>query len=162
MIAAIANATEQPQGTGQEIPPEADVVPANATEPPQAADAVIHFVEDPSMLDAAVSRAAGVIQGEPAVIPDAIAAANNGFALDFYREVSAGDSNIFFSPTSMFVAFSAQYEGARGNTADQMRQVFGFEPDLQARYSADHKFVQSGAVFLWANLSMSSLNLTVR
>ena len=29
-------------------------------------------------------------------------------------------------------------------------------------YSADHKFVQSGAAFLWANLSMSSLNLTVR
>ena len=29
-------------------------------------------------------------------------------------------------------------------------------------YGADHKFVQSGAAFLWANLSMSSLNLTVR
>ena len=133
---ALANATEPPQGAGQEILPEADVVPANATEPPQAADAVIHFAEDPSMLDAAVSRAAGVIGGEPAAIPDAIAAANNGFAVDFYREVSAKDGNIFFSPTSMFVAFSALYEGARGNTADQMQQVFGFEPDLQARYNA--------------------------
>ena len=133
---AMPNDAATPQGAGQAILPEADVVPANATEPPQAADAVIHFAEDPSMLDAAVSRAAGVIQGEPAVIPDAIAAANNGFAVDFYREVSAKDGNIFFSPTSMFVAFSALYEGARGNTADQMQQVFGFEPDLQARYNA--------------------------
>ena len=33
---------------------------------------------------------------------------------------------------------------------------------MKAYYSADHKFVQSGAAFLWANLSMSSLNLTVR
>ena len=95
-----------------------------------------HFATDSSIHDVAVSQAAGVIQGEPAVIPDAIAAANNGFAVDFYREVSAKDGNIFFSPTSMFVAFSALYEGARGNTADQMQQVFGFEPDLQARYNA--------------------------
>ena len=123
------NDVAPPQGAGQAILPEAGVVPANATEPPQAADAVIHFTEDPSMLDAAVSQAAGVIQGEPAVIPDTIAAANNGFAVDFYREAAAGDGNIFFSPTSMFVAFSALYEGARENTADQMRRVFGFEPD---------------------------------
>ena len=33
---------------------------------------------------------------------------------------------------------------------------------LDVHNSADHKFVQSGAAFLWANLSMSSLNLTVR
>ena len=140
---ALANATEPPQGAGQEILPEADVVPVNATEPLRAADAVIYFAEDPSMLDAAVSRAAGVIQGEPAVIPDAIAAANNGFAVDFYRKVAAEDGNVFFSPTSMFVAFSAQYEGARGNTADQMRQVFGFEPDLQARYNATAHLMSS-------------------
>ena len=140
---AMSNDAATPQGAGQAIPPEADVVPANATEPPQAADAVIHFAEDPSMLDAAISRAAGVIQGEPAVIPDAIAAANNGFAVDFYREVSAKDGNMFFSPASMFVAFSALYEGARGNTADQMRQVFGFEPDLQARYNATAHLMSS-------------------
>ena len=140
---AMPNDAATPQGAGQAILPETDVVPANATEPPQAADAVIHFAEDPSVLDAAVSRAAGVIQGEPAVIPDAIAAANNGFAVDFYREVSAGDGNIFFSPASMFVAFSAQYEGARGNTADQMWQVFGFEPDLQARYNATAHLMSS-------------------
>ena len=36
------------------------------------------------------------------------------------------------------------------------------EGGRKGSYSADHKFVQSGAAFLWANLSMSSLNLTVR
>ena len=102
-----------------------------------------HFTTDPSIHAVAVSQAAGVIQGEPAVIPDAIAVANNGFAVDFYREVSAGDDNIFFSPASMFVAFSALYEGARGNTADQMQQVFGFEPDLQARYNATAHLMSS-------------------
>ena len=102
-----------------------------------------HFTTDPSIHDVAVSQAAGVIQGEPAVIPDAIAAANNGFAVDFYREVSAKDGNIFFSPTSMFVAFSALYEGSRENTADQMRQVFGFEPDLQARYNDTARLMSS-------------------
>ena len=104
------------QGAGQAILSEADVVPANTTGPPRAADAVIHFMEDPAMLDTAISQAAGAIGGEPAAIPDAIAAANNGFAVDFYREVSAKDGNIFFSPTSMLVAFPTQYEGARGGS----------------------------------------------
>ena len=123
-------------GTG--IPGEVDPVASR-----QDTERDIHFTTDPSIHDVAVSRAAGVIQGEPAVIPDTIAAANNGFAVDFYREVSAGDDNIFFSPTSMFVAFSALYEGARGNTADQMQQVFGFEPDLQTRYNDTARLMSS-------------------
>ncbi len=120
------------------IPGEVDPVASR-----QDTERDIHFTTDPSIHDVAVSQAAGVIQGEPAVIPDAIAAANNGFAVDFYREVSAKDGNMFFSPTSMFVAFSALYEGARENTADQMQQVFGFEPDLQARYNATAHLMSS-------------------
>ena len=123
-------------GTG--IPGEVDPVASR-----QDTERETHFTTDPSIHDVAVSRAAGVIQGEPAVIPDAIAAANNGFAVDFYREVSAKDGNIFFSPASMFVVFSALYEGARENTADQMQQVFGFEPDLQARYNATAHLMSS-------------------
>ena len=123
-------------GTG--IPGEVDPVASR-----QDTEQETHFTTDPSIHDVAVSRAAGVIPGEPAVIPNAIAAANNGFVVDFYREVSAGDGNIFFSPTSMFVAFSALYEGARENTADQMQQVFGFEPDLQARHNATAHLMSS-------------------
>ena len=73
---------------------------------------------------------------DPSVIPDSVASANNGFAVDFYREVSAGDDNIFLSPASMYVAFSMLYEGARGETASQMLAVFGFEPDAEARHNA--------------------------
>ena len=76
------------------------------------------------------------MQGEHSAIPDSVASANNGFAVDFYREVSAKDGNIFFSPTSMYMAFSMLYEGARGETADQMLDVFGFEPDAEIRHNA--------------------------
>ena len=73
---------------------------------------------------------------DPSVIPDSVASANNGFAVDFYHEVSAGDGNIFFSPASMYMAFSMLYEGADGETAGQMLDVFGFEPDADARHNA--------------------------
>ena len=75
-------------------------------------------------------------EADPSVIPDSVASANNGFAVDFYREVSAGDGNIFLSPASMYVAFSMLYEGAGGETAGQMLDVFGFEPDAEIRHNA--------------------------
>ena len=72
-------------------------------------------------------------------IPRDMADANNAFATDLYRQVSDseehGDKNIFFSPASIYVAFSVLYEGAREDTAVQMRQVFGFEPDAAARHN---------------------------
>ena len=77
------------------------------------------------------------------VIPDSIAMANNDFTIDFYRKISNNDDNHFFSPTSMFIAFSALYEGARQNTAEQMEQVFGFEPDEASRLNATYSFMSS-------------------
>ena len=68
--------------------------------------------------------------------PKDIVTGNNDFAIDFYRQVSDSDDNIFFSPTSMYMAFSMLYEGARENTAQQIQQVFGFEPDDALRYDA--------------------------
>ncbi len=74
---------------------------------------------------------------ESPVIPAYIADTNNAFAIDFYKTVSAGDDrNEFFSPASMYVAFSVLYEGADENTAAQIQDVFGFEPDAAARYNA--------------------------
>ncbi len=53
--------------------------------------------------------------------------ANNKFALQYYSQISAeNDENIFFSPTSISTAFAIAYEGARGETAKEIRQVFGF------------------------------------
>ena len=72
-----------------------------------------------------------------------ITATNNKFAIDFYRQISDSPKNIFFSPVSMYVAFSILYEGARENTAQQMQDVFGFEPDRDARHNSTSHFISS-------------------
>ncbi len=64
-----------------------------------------------------------------AVIPDSISQSNNDFAVDFYKQVSDNDENIFFSPISMHMTFSALYEGAKGDTKEQIGNVFGLESD---------------------------------
>ena len=57
------------------------------------------------------------------------------FVFAFYSEVAKenNDSNLFFSPFSISTAFSMAYEGASGNTASEMQQVFGFISDDQKR-----------------------------
>ncbi|ABK77852.1 serine protease inhibitor [Cenarchaeum symbiosum A] len=72
---------------------------------------------------------------ESAVIPQEIADSNNGFAADFYRQVSGEEGNIFFSPLGMYAAFSMLYEGAGGEGAKELEDAFGFEPDARARHN---------------------------
>ena len=73
------------------------------------------------------------------VIPEPIATKNNAFAIDFYRELSKNidnnDSNIFFSPASMYAAFSMLYEGAKENTAKEIQQTINIEPNGVARHN---------------------------
>lgn len=63
--------------------------------------------------------------------PDAqsVATANNRFALDIYRELSAaakpGD-NLLVSPFSISTALAMTYAGARGNTAAEMADTLHF------------------------------------
>jgi serpin B len=53
---------------------------------------------------------------------------NNTFAFDLYQRLSEeNDGNLFFSPFSMSSALAMTYGGARGETADQMREVFHFD-----------------------------------
>jgi len=73
---------------------------------------------------------------ESPAIPPGTAAANNEFAVGIYGQLSGGEGNVFFSPTSMYAAFSMLYEGARGETAAQIRDAFGFEPEDAARHEA--------------------------
>ncbi len=54
---------------------------------------------------------------------------NSRFALDLFHELRAGNDNIFFSPHSLNVALMMTYAGARENTAAQMAQVLGFDPE---------------------------------
>jgi len=88
--------------------------------------------------------------------------ANNQFALDYYSKLKDKDSgNIFFSPFSISGAMAMAYEGARGQTAEEMRSVFYFPEDNDLRrkeYSAifdeinkgDKKYKLSIANALWA------------
>lgn len=72
----------------------------------------------------------------PGPKPKAIVDANNQFALDYYSKVKEKEiGNIFFSPFSISSAFVMTYEGARGQTADEMRSVFYFPEDENLRRS---------------------------
>ncbi len=57
----------------------------------------------------------------------------NGFAFDLYGRYAADSGNILFSPYSISTALSMTYEGARGETANEMEAVFGFLEDPSER-----------------------------
>ncbi len=58
--------------------------------------------------------------------------ATNQFAIDIYKKLRE-EENIFFSPYSIFTAFSMAYEGAKGETAVQIREAFNFSEDDRLR-----------------------------
>ena len=64
--------------------------------------------------------------------------ANNQFALDFYTDLRNREAgkNIFFSPYSISTALAMVYEGARGETAEEIRNVFHFPEDDTIRKSS--------------------------
>jgi serpin B len=55
--------------------------------------------------------------------------ANNKFAIDLYSKYKTNDGNVFFSPYSISTALAMTYEGARGQTAEEMQKVFYFPED---------------------------------
>jgi serpin B len=58
---------------------------------------------------------------------------SNGFAFEMYGELIDGDENVFFSPYSITTALGMAYEGARGQTAEEMAAVLGLPTDNQSR-----------------------------
>tara|TARA_Y100000310_G_scaffold332712_1_gene408812 strand:+ start:215 stop:1474 length:1260 start_codon:yes stop_codon:yes gene_type:complete len=53
--------------------------------------------------------------------------ANNQFAFDLYSELDKSEQgNVFYSPYSVSAALAMTYEGAKGQTADEMKSVFHF------------------------------------
>lgn len=54
---------------------------------------------------------------------------SNEFSFDMYRELVSGDENIFFSPYSITIALGMAYEGARGDTADEIIGVIRLPED---------------------------------
>jgi serpin B len=67
----------------------------------------------------------------------AVVNANNQFALELYSKLNEkDDGNIFFSPYSISTALAMTYEGAKGQTADEMQKVFHFPEDANVRRPA--------------------------
>jgi serpin B len=56
---------------------------------------------------------------------------SNQFAFDLYSNFKGKEGNIFFSPYSLSTAMAMTYEGARGQTAEEIRQVFHYPEDIE-------------------------------
>jgi len=72
--------------------------------------------------------------------------ANNQFAFELYSELNKNQQgNIFYSPYSISTALAMTYEGAKGQTADEMKSVFHFpennilRPNFAAIYNEINK-----------------------
>jgi serpin B len=74
--------------------------------------------------------------GATASIVKATVDAGNRFAFDLYWRYSNDSGNILFSPYSIPTALSMTYEGARGETADEMEAVFYFVEEPSERRPA--------------------------
>ena len=63
---------------------------------------------------------------------------SNKAALELYKEINKeeGTKNIFFSPYSIGTAFEMLYEGAQGNTAKELENIFYFETNEKKRLSS--------------------------
>jgi len=62
--------------------------------------------------------------------------ANNQFAFELYSKYKSETGNIFFSPYSISTALAMTFEGAKGQTADEMQAVFHFPKDDTLRRSS--------------------------
>ncbi len=107
---------------------------------------------------------APVVNNKPALVTEemnSVVEANNKFALDLYLEYKSEEGNIFFSPYSISTALAMTYEGAKGQTAEEMQSVFYFPKDDTIRRSGyanlyneinkkDKKYKLHTANALWA------------
>ncbi len=74
--------------------------------------------------------------------------ANNQFALDVYSELKGEEGNLFLSPYSISTALAMTYEGARGQTAEEIARVFHFptdDPERRAAFAAVHNQLNEAA-----------------
>ena len=89
----------------------------------------------PDGIEDATRMAVAVLEGEPSEIPDKVVSGNNDFAINLYHQLPTNGTNVFFSPISIYVAMSMLYEATSPDAGEQIRNVFGFDPDLNARYN---------------------------
>ena len=91
----------------------------------------------------------------------------NAFAFDLYKEIAKEEKgNIFFSPLSISMALALAYEGAAGETREEMRKVLHFDNDISAQYKAILNIIkntppEAGEVLI-ANAIWPDKNLSAR
>ena len=76
-----------------------------------------------------------------------VANANNKFAFDLYSKLDESESeNLFYSPYSISAALAMTYEGAKGQTADEMKSVFHFPESniLRPNFAAIYNDINEG------------------
>ncbi|NYT05834.1 MAG: serpin family protein [Methanomicrobiales archaeon] len=102
-------------------------------------------------------------ESAPAAV-QAVADANNRFACELYAQLAAdpryAGGNLFFSPFSISSALAITYEGARGETAGEIRSVMHFPDDtatlregfldINAGLTGDAGYTLHTANALWA------------
>ncbi|MBI4952868.1 MAG: serpin family protein [Myxococcales bacterium] len=67
---------------------------------------------------------------------DAAVRAANAFGLDLYERLRSAEGNLAFSPASIALALAMTYAGARGETAQQMRDTLHLPADGAALHAA--------------------------
>ena len=112
-----------------------DEPPTNITPPPTASNDMSK--QEDSQISPSTTK------NNLTEIPSDTATANNKFALDFYKQLDTNEKNVFFSPLGIHTAFSVLYEGARGNTAQELQQVLGFKVDKDARHRDVSQLISS-------------------
>lgn len=76
-----------------------------------------------------------------------VANANSKFAFDLYSELDKSENgNIFYSPYSISAALAMTYEGARGQTASEMKSVFHFPESNILKPN----FAKSSPILTWS------------
>ena len=101
---------------------------------------------------------------------NAVVNANNQLAFELYSQFNeeSKDSNIFFSPYSISIALTMTYEGAKGQTAEEMQSVLHIPEDANVRRpnfarifneinKKEKKYKLSTANALWAQKDYSFL-----
>ena len=101
---------------------------------------------------------------------NAVVNANNQLAFELYSQFNeeSKDSNIFFSPYSISIALTMIYEGAKGQTAEEMQSVLHIPEDANVRRpnfarifneinKKEKKYKLSTANALWAQKDYSFL-----
>jgi serpin B len=106
----------------------------------------------------ALGLALPLVAGTPPEV-QAVAAANNQFALDLYARLRPPDGNLFFSPYSVHKTLTIAYAGARGDTAREMAAVLHFLPgrgDPHRAYREARKLLNQKADRRGVQLALSA------